>query len=71
MNMTLEALTIYINLPTTVDLCISHIVTSAQEYGTIYLHVYVRRAPSPNVFETLLNNLNLTIGFKCYCNFCT
>ena len=32
---------------------------------------YVRRALSLNVFKTMLNNLNLTIEVKCYCNFCT
>ena len=31
----------------------------------------VRRAPSLTVFKTMLNNLNLTIGVECYCNFCT
>ena len=36
----------------------------------------VTRAPSLNVFKTMLNNLNLTVGVKCYCdvvhsmNFC-
>ena len=39
MNMTLQALTSYINLPIAVDLCIGHIFTSPQEYGTIYLIV--------------------------------
>ena len=31
----------------------------------------VTRAPSLNVFKTMLNNVNLTTGIKCYCNFCT
>ena len=35
----LEALTSYINLPITVDLCTGHISTSLQDYGTIYLIV--------------------------------
>ena len=39
MNMTLEALTSYTSLPITVDLCIGHIITSPQDYGTIYLIV--------------------------------
>jgi len=41
MNMTLEALTSYINLLITVDLCIGHIFTWPQDYGTIYLIVLV------------------------------
>ena len=32
MSMTLEALTSYINLPITIDLCIGHIFTSPQDY---------------------------------------
>ena len=41
MNMTVETLTSYINLPITVDLCIGHLFTSPQDYGTIYLIVLV------------------------------
>ena len=35
--MTLEALTSYINFAIAVDLCIGHIFTPPQDYGTIYL----------------------------------
>ena len=43
---------------------------SPQDYGTI-IPDCVTRAPSLNVFKTMLNNVNLTTGIKCYCNFCT
>ena len=31
----------------------------------------VRRAPSLNVFKSMLKNVNLTTVIKCNCNFCT
>ena len=37
MNMTSEAFASLISLPITVHLCIGHIITSPQDYGTIYL----------------------------------
>ena len=32
---------------------------------------YVRRAPSLNIFKSMLNEVNLTTGVECNCNFCT
>ena len=32
---------------------------------------YVRRAPSLNIFKSMLDEINLTTRVECNCNFCT
>ena len=32
---------------------------------------YVRRAPSLNIFKSMLDEVNLTTGVECNCTFCT
>ena len=69
-NTTLEALTSYVNLPITVDLCIASYLYITSRLWNNLLDC-VRRASPLNLFETKLSNLNMTTGVKCYCNFCT
>ena len=70
MNMTSEALTSYIGLPITADLFIRHITTSPEDLWN-NLPDCARRAPSLNVFKSMLKNVNLATAVKCNCNFCT
>ena len=38
---------------------------------TVFLVHDVRRAPSLNIFKSMLDEVNLTTSVECDCNFCT